>query len=146
MLDGMRAGYFSVLLLSYSIITGALGSPGLLPSCSIIIITIPFHITIILTILHLSTSLHLPCLQIQVLAQLLSGIISTRGGTDWAEFHSAVRGAAAGKSKFKFLFLYASGVLLKCCIRQLSYPSIISFNDTSIAHYQYTDIHPFLNT
>ena len=64
------------LLLSCSITSGALGSqpwfssiiwcrftytsPGFLPSCSIIMITIPLHITIILTMsLCISPSLHL---------------------------------------------------------------------------------------
>ena len=41
-------GYTSVLLLSYSISSGALGSLGLLPSCSIT--TISLHITTILII------------------------------------------------------------------------------------------------
>ena len=50
-------GYISVLLLSCSTTTGALGSPDLLPPCHIT--TMSLHITIILIITHLSTSLHL---------------------------------------------------------------------------------------
>ena len=46
-----------VLLLSCSISTGVLGSPSLLPSCSIMTITIPLHNTIILRMSCLSTSL-----------------------------------------------------------------------------------------
>ena len=51
-------GYCSFPLLSCSIATGALESPSLLPSYSII--TIALHIIIILIIIHLSTSTHLP--------------------------------------------------------------------------------------
>ena len=50
-------GYISVLLLSCSITTGALRSPGLLPPCSII--SIPLHINTILIITHISTSISL---------------------------------------------------------------------------------------
>ena len=50
----MSEGYIFVLLLSCSITTGALGSPGLFPSHSMI--TISLHITTILIITHLSTS------------------------------------------------------------------------------------------
>ena len=49
----------SILVLPYSISSGALESPSLLPPSSIIPITISSHITIILIITHLSTSLHL---------------------------------------------------------------------------------------
>ena len=61
MLDvvGYLEGYISALLLSCSITTGALGSPGLLPSC--FLKTISLHITIILIMslmsFYLSTSI-----------------------------------------------------------------------------------------
>ena len=50
-------GYLSVLLLSYSISSGALESPDLLLSYSTI--SLASHITIILTMVHLSTYFYL---------------------------------------------------------------------------------------
>jgi len=50
----MFGGYISVLLLPYSLSSGALESPDLLQSCSAI--TLPMHITTILMITHQSIS------------------------------------------------------------------------------------------
>ena len=61
----MLGGYLSVILLSCPITTGASGSPSLLPSCSLITIVL-LHITIILTLSYLSTSLQLYVSKIQV--------------------------------------------------------------------------------
>ena len=70
----------SVLLLSYSIVSGALESPDLLPSCSII--TMPLHITIILIITHLQFQ---PLNQINKLVQLRGG---ARGNSESTAVYS----------------------------------------------------------